>query len=70
MIWVIIVVAIIAACLDSDLGKIVMGAAVLAIGLLLLKWITGFSVFVTFAKICAIVIVATIVGSILLAIFG
>ena len=67
---VIIICAIIAASLDSVLGKIVVGSAVVAIGLLLLSLITGISFLVTLAKVCAVIIIATIVGAILLAIIG
>lgn len=72
MFWVgvIVVVAIIAACLDSDLGKIVIAAAVIAVGLLLLSWISGFGIFITLAKVCAVIIVLIIVGLILSAIFN
>ena len=72
MFWIIVVVicAIIAASLDSLLGKIVIGATVVAIGLLLLSLITGISFLVTLAKVCAVIIIATIVGAILLEIIG
>lgn len=72
MAWfvIIIIVALIAASLDSVVGKIVVGAAVLAIGLLLLRWITGFTFFVTLAKVCAVVMVVTVIGAILAAIIG
>ena len=66
----IIIIAIIAACFESVPGKVVGGASVLAIGLLLLRWITGISFFVTLAKVCAVVMVLVIVGVILLALFG
>lgn len=72
MLWVglIVVVAIIAMCLDSDVGKIIIGAAVLALGLLLVSWISGFGIFITLAKVCAVIIVVIIIGLILAAIFG
>ena len=72
MFWVIaiIIVAVIAASLDSVPGKIVAGAAVVAIGLLLLSWITGISFLVTLAKVCAVVIVIVVVGVVLLALIG
>ena len=72
MFWVvvIIIVALIAVGLESIPGKIVAGASVLAIGLLLLRWITGVALFVTLAKACAVVIVITIVGTVLLALIG
>ena len=70
MFWIIaiIICAVIAASLDSTLGKIVIGAAVAAVGFLLISWITGISFLVTLAKVCAVVIVVVIVGTILLAI--
>ena len=72
MFWIVVIIicAIIATSLDSVLGKIVIGAAVVAIGLLLLSWITGMSFLITLAKVCAVVIVVAIVGAILLAIIG
>ena len=70
--WIILIVilAIIAACLESLPGKLVAGSIVLAIGFLLLRWITGVELFITLAKVCAILIVITIVAAILLAIIG
>ena len=70
--WIILIVllAIIAACLESLPGKLVVGSIVLAIGFLLLRWITGVELFIILAKVCAILIVITIVGAILLAIIG
>lgn len=72
MFWIIVIIifAIIAASLDSLLGKTVIGAAIVAIGLLLLSWITGISFLITLAKACAVIIVVAIVGAILLAIIG
>ena len=72
MFWVIviIIVALIAVSLESILGKIVFGAGVVAIGLLLLRWITGLVIFVTLAKVCAIIMVVTIVAALLIAIFN
>lgn len=72
MFWVIviIIVALIAVSLESILGKVVFGAGVVAIGLLLLRWITGLALFVTLAKVCAIVMVVTIVAALLIAIFS
>lgn len=72
MFWIVIIIicAVIAASLDSVLGKIVIGAAVVAIGLLLLSWITGMSFLITLAKVCAVIIVLAIVGAVLLASIG
>ena len=72
MFWIVVIIicAIIAASLDSVLGKIVIGATVVAIGLLLLSWITGVVFLITLAKACAVIIVVSIVGAILMAIIG
>lgn len=68
--WIIffVVLGIIATCLDSVPGKIVFGAGVIAIGFLLISWITGVDVLISLAKTCAVVIVVVVVGTILLAI--
>jgi hypothetical protein len=70
MFWIIVIIlcAIVAASLDSTLGKIVIGAAVTAVGFLLLSWITDIDFLITLSKVCAVVIVVVIVGAILLAI--
>ena len=62
MFWTIlfVVMLIVGACLDSISGKIVFGSAVIAIGLLLISWITDISFFLTLAKLCAVVIVIVI----------
>ncbi len=72
MFWtvVIVIVALIFVTLESTLGKIVFGAGVVALGLLLLRWITGLTLFVTLAKVCAIVMIVTIVVAILISIFS
>ena len=63
MFWVVIFVifALIAASTETIPGKIIFGLAVLSIGFLLLRWITGIVFFTTLAKYCAIVIVVAIV---------
>lgn len=69
MFWVVLfLVAIIAVSLDTANGKIVIGAGITAIGMLLLKWITGIAFFVTLAKLCAVIMVVTVIGSLLLSI--
>lgn len=68
MIWAIIIVALIAISLESISGKIVFSFAVIAIGLLLLSWITGIEVLITIAKLCAVIIVVTIVITTVIAI--
>ena len=70
MVWIIVIFAIIAVCLDTTAGKVVFGAAVVALGLLLLSWITGLGFFVAIAKGCAILMVVVVVGAILVAIIG
>lgn len=70
MFWIVVLVifAVIAVSLESTAGKIVFGAAVLALGLLLLAWIMDVSFLITLAKVCAVVIVVTIVAALLMAI--
>lgn len=71
MLWaVIIIVAIFFVCLDTSAGKIVIGTGVVAIGLLLIYWITGFSFLITLAKTCAVMIVITIVAVVIIAIMN
>lgn len=73
MFWIIVVVvicSILASIFNSALGKFVIGASVVAIGFLLLKWITGLAFFAIPAKICTAVIVVVIVGTIVLALIG
>lgn len=69
-IFVIVIVTLLVTILDSLPGKVVVGALVVAVGLLLLKWITGIVFFVTLAKVCAVIIVIVIVGAILLALIN
>ena len=70
--WVVVVLImlLIDMCLDFVAGKIIIGASVVAIGSLLIAWITGLGIFVNLAKTCAIIIVIVITGVVLLAIFG
>lgn len=70
MVWLIVIFAIIAVCLDTTSGKVVFGAAVVALGLLLLSWITGLGFFVPIAKGCAVLIVVVLVGVLVVGIFG
>ena len=69
LVVVLIIFAVIATFLDTSLGKMVIGSAVAAIGLLLLSWITGAALFITLTKVCAVVIVVGIFGAILYSIF-
>ena len=68
--WIIliVIVALIAASLDTVIGKIVFGSIVLSIGALLLRWITGVILFTAIAKWCAIIIVSVITLALLIAI--
>lgn len=70
LICIVVIVALLVTLLDSLPGKIVLSATVLAIGLLLLRWITGVALFVTLAKACAVVIVIVTVGAILFALIN
>ena len=72
MFWglALVVLVILCACLETELGKVVIGLGVLGLGLLLLKWITGLSLLAVLAKGCAVVIVVLLVGSLVLAILG
>ena len=69
-ICVIVIISLLVTILDSLPGKIIAGASSVAVGLLLLKWITGIVFFATLAKVCAVVIVIVIVGAILLALIN
>ena len=66
----IVFIAIVATFAESMVGKIVLSAALLAIGLLLLRWITGIVFLVTLAKACAVIMVVVIVGALLLALIN
>lgn len=70
--WAVLIIAlmIISACMESKTGKIILSAGMIALGCLLLDLITGMGLFITLAKLCAIVIVVVIVGVIVLAIIG
>lgn len=72
MLWVVLVIAIIviSLCLDSKAGKTILAAGVIAVGLMLVSWITGFSFLVTLAKVCVVGIVVILVGLILMSIIG
>lgn len=62
--WIIGIIAfiIIGMCADSGLGGIILAIGVVAIGLLLLSWITGAGFFVVLAKACAVIVVVIIVA--------
>lgn len=72
MFWVIFVIVVIlfAMLMDSEVGKLAVGLGIAAIGLLLLKWITGWGFFVVLAKICAVLLVLIVIGVVLMNLFG
>lgn len=72
MFWVGLIVAmvIISAFLESDVGKLLSVCGVVALGLLILKWITGWGIFITIAKICAVIIVVAVMVLLVVGIFG
>ncbi len=75
MIYVIVVIAIIVgiiSCIIEDggvLSKLVLTAIVSSIAFLLLRWISGFEIMMTLAKVCAAAIVLLILIAILRKIF-
>ena len=70
--WVALVVIaiVIGVLMDSDMGKIGLAAAALAVGFLILQWITGWEFLITLAKICAVGIVLLVLWAIFGSIFG
>lgn len=72
MFWVGLIVAmvIISAFLESDVGKLLSVCGVVALGLLILKWITGWGIFISIAKICAVIIVVAVMVLLVVGIFG
>lgn len=71
MFWVILIIAalIIAAGLESTLGKIIIGCGVIALGFMLISWITGISFLVSIAKAFVVIIIIVIVVQVLMNIF-
>lgn len=61
MTWLIIGIAVLGIMLDSDSGKFILGTGAAALGLLFLYWIFDAALFLTIAKICAAIIVITVV---------
>lgn len=61
MIWFIVIGAVLLVFAETVFGKVVFGAAAIGIGLLLVSWITGLSLFVPAAKVCAVVMVIAVV---------
>lgn len=72
MFWVVIIVIcmICSAFFESLLGKIVACSTTMAIGFLLLRWITDVAFFITLAKACAIIIVVAFMLASLVALIG
>ena len=72
MIWVValIILGIICACLGEKMGGIAVALVVIALGLLLISWITGMEFFTTLAIICAVILIVIIVIAILVGIFS
>ena len=70
--WIIAIVLliIISLCAESGLGPILIAIGVVALGLLLLSWITGAGFFVFLAKACAVIIVVAIIVIIVMAILS
>ncbi|MBR5479309.1 MAG: hypothetical protein IKU84_03950 [Clostridia bacterium] len=75
MIYVVIVIAIIigaVSCIAEDGGvvsKLVLTSIVASIAFLLLRWITGFEIMITLAKVCGAAIVLLLLFAILRKIF-
>lgn len=67
--WWVVGIIILMVLLGS-LGPLGIAVGVVGIGLLLIAWISGMSIFVTLAKVCGVIIVIIIVAAILMFIFG
>ena len=70
LIIVLFIIASIIVWLETISGKIAIGFAVVAIGFLLLNWITGISFLLILVKVSAAIIVITIIVVIVLSIIG
>ena len=72
MLWgaLVVGVLIIAFCMDSTAGKVILSCGVAAIGLAALSWITGFNIFWPLAKVCVVALVIILVATIIMSIFG
>ena len=64
------VLIVISLMMESGAGKALLVVGAVAIGLLLLSWITSAGFFVVLAKACAVIAVVIIVGVIVLTICG
>ena len=65
VIWLLVIVAMLIVFAETVCGKVVFGVAAIGIGFPLISWITGWSLFVPVVKVCAAVIVVTVVLAIL-----
>lgn len=70
LIIVVAIIFLIVCFFKSSWGKVICGAGVLALGLVLISKITGFEFLMILAKICAVIIIVAIVSGILMALFG
>lgn len=68
LVIVLFIVAAIIVWSETASGKIILGCAVLAIGLLLLSWIMGIAFLLKVAKLCLIIIVLTMVFGVFISI--
>lgn len=69
MVWI-VVIALLVGIFGTESGKLICGVGIVALGLLLIAWITGFAFLITLAKVCAIIIIVIVVVSLLGVIFG
>ena len=53
VIWLLVFVAMLIVFAETVCGKVVFGAAAIGIGLLLISWITGWSLFVPVESMCS-----------------
>lgn len=69
MIWAIIGIVILGLLLDSEIGKFAVAAALLAAAFFIIRWITDWEIFASFAKFGATAAIVIIVGLIIVFIF-
>lgn len=65
--WILLLIGL--ALLVSGLGPIGIAVVVVGIGLWIVSWITDLAIFVTLAKVCAVVVVVILVIAVLAFIF-
>ena len=70
--WIILIIflLVLIAIFNSPFGRIAVAVGVIAIGCVLISWITGVAFLITIAKACAVLIVVLIVAQILMLMFG